>query len=136
MAALTDDEKARVRYHLGYPLLTTAASVQFGQPALTQTSFMVDNALSRLTEPGLNYVRSMSKTMDDIEVKLIEAQDRLAAERLEDLYLRKDEVEALENEYRRWGRRLADTIGAPIYPYSARYQPSGSAVVTNVKVSG
>lgn len=136
MAALTDDEKARVRYHLGYPLLTTAASVQFGQPALTQTSFMVDNALSRITEPGLNYIRSMVKTMDDIEVKLIEAQDRLAAERLEDLYLRKDEVDVLESEYRRWGYRLAETIGAPIYPYSKRYQPSGASSVTNVNIHG
>ena len=133
--ALTNEEKARIRYHLGYPLLTTAASVQFGQPALTQTSFMVDNALSRIVEPGLNYVRSMSKTMDDIEVKLIEAQDRLAAERLEDLYLRKDEVNALEDEYRRWGHRLAETIGAPIYPYSKRYQAGGANAVTNVRIS-
>ncbi len=136
MAALTPEEKARIRYHLGYPLLTDAASVQFGLPALTQTSFMVDNSLARLVEPGLNYVRSISKTMDDIETKLIEAQDRLAATRLEDLYLRQDEVEVLEGEYRRWGYRLADIVGAPIYPYSKRYQASGSSAVTNVSVRG
>lgn len=136
MAALTPEEKVRIRYHLGYPLLTDAASVQFGLPALTQTSFMVDNSLSRLVEPGLNYVRSISKTMDDIEVKLVEAQDRLAATRLEDLYLRQDEVEVLEGEYRRWGFRLADIVGAPIYPYSKRYQAAGSSAVTNVSVRG
>ena len=131
---LTDAEKQRARYHLGYPSLTTAAAIQFGVPALTQTNFLVENALSRLLEVSLPQVRSIIKTMDDIEMKLIEAQDRLAAQSLEELTLNNQEPDMLEKEYRRWGYRLADIIGAPIYPYSLRYRSSGG--IRNLQVSG
>jgi hypothetical protein len=131
---LTADEKQRARYHLGYPSLTTAASIQFGVPALTQTNFLVENALTRLMEEALPQVRGIIKTMDDVETKLVEAQDRLAAEKLSDLTLNNKEPDMLEKEYRRWGYRLADIIGAPIYPYSLRYADRGG--IKNIAVSG
>lgn len=132
--ALSDDEKARARYHLGYPALSTAASIQFGVPALTQTNFLVENALTRLLESSLARVRSILLTMDNVEQKLIDAQDRLAATQLEQLSLRADETERLEDEYRRWGYRLADICGCPVYPYSKRYQGGSSSTITNMRV--
>lgn len=131
---LTDAEKQRARYHLGYPSLSTAASIQLGVPALSQTNFLVENALTRLMEVALEQVRAIIKTMDDIEMKLIDSQDRLAATQLEELHLNNSEPDMLEKEYRRWGYRLADIIGAPIYPYSTRYQNLGG--IRNVSVSG
>lgn len=131
---LTDGEKQRARYHLGYPSLTTAASIQFGVPALTQTNFLVENALTRLLDAALEQVRAIISTMDGIEAKLIDAQDRLAAQKLEELTLNNNEPDMLEKEYRRWGYRLADIIGAPINPYSLRYQNQGG--VRNISVSG
>lgn len=125
---LTAAEKQRVRYHLGYPSLTTVASLQFQVPALTQTNFLVENNLNRLLEEAIEQVRSIVKTMDGVELRLIEAQERLAAIQLEDLHLREDEPDKLEQEYRRWGYRLADLIGSPIYPYSMRYQSTSSSV--------
>lgn len=132
-APLTDAEKQRLAYHLGYPAVTTAASVQFGVPALSQTNFLVYNVLDKLMDSALEQVRSISSVMDGIELKLIDAQDRLAATRLEDLYLRENETDSLEGEYRRWGFRLSDIIGAPIYPYSRRYS-GGANAVTSVPI--
>lgn len=124
---LTDAEKQRVAYHLGYPALTTAASVAFGVPTLTQTNFLVYTALDRLLPSALDQVRSISAAMDAIEAKLLEAQDRLAAIQLEELHLRENETDMLEQEYRRWGYRLSDIVGAPPYPYSRRYSGGGGA---------
>lgn len=129
---LTASEKQRVAYHLGYPAVTTAASVAFGVPALTQTNFLVYNVLDKLLDSAIEQVRSITQVMDNIEVKLIDAQDRLAATQLEELHLREDETDKLEGEYRRWGYRLADITGAPIYPYSRRYSGGGSGMVTSV----
>ena len=123
---LTDAEQQRVAYHLGYPAVSTAASVAFGMPALTQTNFLVYNVFKHLLPSALDQVRQLSKVMDDIETKLIEAQDRMAATQLEDLHLRENEADSLENEYRRWGARLSDILGAPIYPYSKRYMGGGA----------
>lgn len=131
---LSDGEKQRIRYHLGYPSLGTAASIQLGVPALSQTNFLVESALGRLLEEALPQVRAIVSTMDGIENKLIEAQDRLAATKLADLSLRENEPDMLETEYRRWGYRLADIVGSPVYPYSRRYQGGGSTI-TNMSVS-
>lgn len=131
---LTAGEKQRIRYHLGYPALSTAASIQFGQPALTQTNFLIESALNRLLEESLEQVRSISNVMDNVETKLIEAQDRLAAIQLEDLHLREDESEKLETEYRRWGYRLGDICGCPVYPFSRRYMGGSGGQVTSVPI--
>jgi hypothetical protein len=133
---LSDGEKQRARYHLGYPSLSTAASIQLGVPALTQTNFLVENALNRLLEESLPQVRAIVACMDGIETKLIEAQDRLAATQLSDLHLRENEPDMLEAEYQRWGYRLADIIGSPVYPYSMRYMGGGAGRISNMTVSG
>lgn len=132
---LSDYEKQRIRYHLGYPALTDAASVSFGVPTMNQTNFLVESALLRLLEPALEQVRSISNVMDGIEKQLVSAQGRLRAEKLEELTLRGDECDALEGEYRRWGYRLADVIGAPIYPFSMRYRGSGGNAATSIPIS-
>lgn len=122
---------------MGYPSFTTAASIQFGVPALTQTNFLIERALQpgALLSEAVDQVRSIVKTMDDIEFKLIDAQDRLAATQLEELHLNNSEPDMLEKEYRRWGYRLADIVGAPIYPYARRYMVAAEGV-TNIAVRG
>lgn len=133
-ADFTTAEKQRVMYHLGYPAVTSAASIQFGMPAATQTNFLVVSSLNNLLESGKDQVREIVAVMDGIEKQMISAQSRLRAEKLEDLTLRQDETDALEGEYRRWGYRLSDILGAPIYPYSARYRGSGGNTVSSVPI--
>lgn len=120
---LTLSEKERVRYHLGYTNVQPAASIQFGIPRPIQTMFLVDSAMSNLLEESVDRVRKILNVMDRIEDVLAEgAIERLAAIRLDEMELREDEPDKLDKEYQRWGKRLADLLGAPIYPYSARYQ--------------
>jgi hypothetical protein len=122
---------------LGFPALTDAASVAFGVPMMNQTNFLVESAVNRLLEESLPQVRQIMLVMDTVEQKLFAAvdQDHLVATQLEDLHLREDETDKLEGEYRRWGYRLADIMGCPVYPFSPRYKPSGAGFVTNVSVS-
>ncbi len=135
-APLTDAEKQRVAYHMGYPAVTSAASVAFGVPTMTQTNFLIYNVLGHLMDSALEQVRTISSIMDNIETKLIDAQDRLAATRLEDLYLREDECDALDKQYRNWGYKLSDITGAPVYPYSKRYSGGGGGVTSVPIVRG
>lgn len=133
---LTNDEKQRVRYHLGYPALTDAASVAFGVPTMNQTNFLVQTAMDKLLESSLEQVRKICNILDGIDERLIEAQERLAATQLEELHLRDGEPDLLDAEYRRWGYRLSDILGAPVYPFSRRYQANGGGnVVTSIPIS-
>lgn len=130
----TDAEKGRIRYHLGYPQVTSAASLAMGVPVFAQTNFVLEANMPKLLETAVEIVRRIIVVMDNIELKLIDAQDRMAAEKLEDLTMRANETDALEGEYRRWGYRLSDTLASPIYPYARRYQASGGNSVVNVPV--
>lgn len=131
---LTDSEKERVRYHLGYLEVQGAASIQFGIPRPLQTLFLVETALNQLIENAVPRVRRVLRVMDNVEEKLIDSQDRLAAKQLDNLQLRDNEPDMLEKEYTRWGWRLADIFGVPIYPYSNRYRMNAGTVAGSIPV--
>ena len=132
--ALTDQEKERARYHLGYPEVQALTALTFGVARPLQTLFLVEQALNSLLPVAENRVRSILGVLDGVECRLIAAQDRLAAKRIDNLELRDDEPSQLEAEYRRWGYRLADTLGVPIYAYSVRYRREGKMQAGNVAV--
>lgn len=114
-------ERAKIRTHLGYGNVSLTGSLQFGLPRPIQTIFLVETAMTQIIAEAEERVRSILNVMDGVECRLIEAQDRLAAEALGNLKTRLDEPERLEKEYVRWGFRLADELMVPIYPYSTRY---------------
>ena len=132
--ALTDQEKERARDHLGYPEVQALTALTFGVARPLQTLFLVEQALNSLLPVAENRVRSILGVLDGVECRLIAAQDRLAAKRIDNLELRDDEPAQLEAEYRRWGYRLADTLGVPIYAYSVRYRREGKMQAGNVAV--
>jgi hypothetical protein len=57
---------------------------------------------------------------------------RLSAEQLDEMKLRLDEPDKLEREYCRWGARLADVLGVPIYAYSTKYRNGLSGGYGNI----
>ncbi len=135
MATLTDAEKSRVRYHLGYLASGFAPSLQFGLPRPVQTVFMLEQALSGLVEAGgLDRVRRILSFLDRIEEKMVCALDQLGVEQLGEIKLRKEHPDLLEKEYDRWSSRLADILGVPKYPFSAKTQRRGPG--SSVPVSG
>ena len=132
---LTNDEKESIRYHLGYLGVSSSASIQLGIPRPVETLFLVEEAMNQLREQSVPRVRSILGVLENIEDKLICAQDRLAAAKLGNLTLRgikpgETEADGLENEYTRWAGRLADILGVPFYPGSHRFGPKQSANVS------
>jgi hypothetical protein len=122
---LSDADKERARYHLGFLAVQPAASISYGIPKPIQTLFLVEVAMNNLLEAAVPRVLRVLGILDGVETKLVEAQDRLAADALGDLKLRKEETDMLEAEYRRWGFRLADILGVPVYAFSNRYKGGG-----------
>jgi len=118
--SLSDTEKVRIRYHLGYPNVTAIASLNAGIPIPLQTLFLVENAMDRVIDEALPIVRTHIQTLDNIECQLVEGQRNLAVNRLGDMEIRREHLDQLEGEYRRWANRLADTLGVPLYPYSSK----------------
>lgn len=145
---LTDGEKERIRYHLGYMETSfggnqAAASISFGIARPVQTMFLVEDAIQVLLTNlfAVDRVRSVLQTMDNLEQQIAAAACMLAAEQLGTMKLRSAKsgetfTDLLEREYVRWGYRLADILGVPVYAYSMRYRRGmyGGPTVSNVRI--
>ena len=139
---LTEEEKARVRHHTGYPEMSMAASIQFGVPRPAQLAFLLESAFNQVLPTAVDRVRQILQVLDDIEQKMIDAQCYLVADQLEELSLAgsKDAksrlvTDRLESEYVRWAERLVDIFGVPLYPFAARFQGrSGGRRVGNINI--
>lgn len=115
-------EKERIRYHMGYLEVAPAASIQYGIPRPIQTMFLVESAMDLVIPAAEDRVRSLITTLDEIECRMRGALDYLVVEQLSDITIRQDHIDKLESEYCRWAARLADTLGAPLYPGAARFR--------------
>lgn len=131
---LNTQDREKIRYHLGYINVQPAASITFGVPRPQQTLFLVETAMSNVLEEAIPRVRKMVSVLDEIECRLIDAQDRMKATSMGEIKLREDEADALEREYLRWAQRLADVLGVPLYAYSARFASIGMKRAGNVPV--
>ena len=133
MNVLTEEEKARVRHHTGYPEVQPAASIQFGVPRPVQTAFLLESAMGLLLITAVPRVREILQILDDLEQKIIDAQCYLVADKLGEISLagaggdsqNRLATDRLEGEYVRWAQRLVDIFGVPLYPGSARFSNGG-----------
>lgn len=121
--SLTLKEKERIRYHLGYPNVSPAAALSYGMVRSQDMSFLVDLSMENIRPEAEDTVRGLIQTLNDIEcVMRGDAIDRMAATRIGNLQLNGMEQDALEAEIRRWAKRLSETLGCPVYPYSEKFQ--------------
>lgn len=120
--AISDADKERARYHLGYMTVTVASSSHFGTPQATETQFMFESAITRVMPASEARVRSILDKLDELENTLFCASKDLFARRAGDVEANLDQPEHVEHEYVRWASRLADMLGVIPYPYSDRFK--------------
>lgn len=119
----TANEKEQIRYHMGYLQVGPAASISYGIPAPIQTLFLLESAMDRLINTAAeDRVRRLITVLDQIECRELDALDRLKVDQVDNVTIRKTETDELEKEYCRWASKLADTLGAPLYPGSTKFR--------------
>jgi hypothetical protein len=137
---LTESEKEQIRYHMGYLLTSFAASVQLGIPRPLQTVFILEDSIALLTnEFACKRVRNILEILCKLEKQLEAATCSLNVQSVGNITFNpgKDRglfaTDLIEREYVRWVNRLADILGAPLYPYSKRFQRQGPGTVLRVR---
>lgn len=138
MTALSENDRARVRHHLGYLNVEPSGAIALGFPAAQQPQFLVERAMDRVIPAAISRILCTLDTLDKIEGAMAASICRLSAQQLGELKIRNSneeptEGDLLEREYRRWAMRLADDLGAPLNPFSERFR-AGSAS-TNLPVA-
>lgn len=128
--ALSDADKERARYHLGYMEVTVASSFHFSVPQATQVQFMFENAIQRVRADAEARVVRILDNLDKIECTLFQSSSELFAKRVDALEPNLNQPEDVEREYVRWASRLADLLGVTPYPFSERFRSLASGGVS------
>jgi hypothetical protein len=124
-STLTDHEKARVRYHLGYPNVSSIATFQLGQPAAIEPLFILESAMDLLLPDALETVRGLIGNCDRIDQQMIDDAELLAVEQVDEIRTRKEEQSMLKREYLYWTNALCQVFGVMRNPYDKRFQGGG-----------
>jgi len=130
---LTEEEKNRVRYHLGIPMTFPVSSIQLGFPGSAQPAFLVEHALELIPESAISIIRAVISKCDATDCSIFESQDRLVAKAVDEVDLNPEEAVLRRREYRYWVQKLADCLGVPCNAFAAAFQ-SGGPMPLNVSV--
>lgn len=132
--SLTDEEKIRVRRHLGYLNVTAASTFSLGIPAAMQTQFIIEGAMNRLLPEAYDEVRRLLVILDGVEQQIVEDQELLAVSKVDEIDIRPDEFKQLVKQYLWWQASLANMFGVPPNPFDQRFASYSGAGGINVNV--
>jgi hypothetical protein len=118
--AFSDEEKAKILSALGYPSFDKYGVARgFGHPSAGPYSDLAYGAFDRLSAHGEHQVREDLSEIDCIERELKRLRGKAAISRTSDVTF---DVPAarkmLMQDLRRFTKKLADDLGAPISPDS------------------
>ncbi len=118
---LSDADKERARYHLGYMEVVVASSFAFAIPQATELQFMFESAITRVRPEAEFRVRAILDKLDEIECRLFRSSEELFAKRAGDLEPNLSQPDDVERELVRWACQLAQMLGVTPYPFSRRF---------------
>lgn len=122
---LTDEEKVRIRHHLGYLNVQAAATFQLGIPAAVQTQFVIESAMNKIIADALPKVRQLLSVLDGIEAQMVDDAELAAINRLDTIEINQKEQVQLRDQYDYHRRGLANLFGVFPNPYDQRFAGGG-----------
>ncbi len=122
---LTDEEKVRVRFHLGYLNVLESATFQLGIPTAVQTQFIIESAMNKILPAALPKVRQLLAVLDAIEEQMVGDAELAAINRLDTIEINQKEQAQLRDQYDYHRRGLANLFGTFPNPYDQRFMDGG-----------
>ena len=122
VAFLTEDEKVKIRHHLGFLNVAEAYTFVLGTPAGVETQFIIEGAMNRIKVSALWLVRKCIQVLDSIEQQKIDDLELLAVTKVGEIEIRQDEQSALDEQYHLWQGKLSDALGVYPNPWSKTNQ--------------
>src|SRR5690349_17084723 len=130
--ALTQLERARIRYHLGYTNIDDPTAMSLGVPQATQFQFTLELNFDKLDADAEPFVRRCVMELDCIEDQKSAFRGSLEFKRTGSVEFRGSEAFAeLAIQYREWRAKLADILGTypnPTSIFDNLAQPAGGVV--------
>jgi len=117
-AVFTLEQRAKIRYLLGYPSVSQmSSSMALGIPQLSNALYLLETNFDRILPEGGAIVLQIVCQLDAILAQMATARSRIRASSIGEIKLNQDELSMLTGEFIRWQRQLADMMACPINPY-------------------
>ena len=129
----SDQEKVRIRHHLGYLNVQAAQTFVLGTPAAVETQFLVEGAMNKVLPEAETLARDQLAKCDAVEAQISENQELLAVTQVDEIGVRQDEFEQLMKRYQYWRNGLANVLGIYPNPFDKRFG-AGGVMGLNVNV--
>lgn len=120
MPALLDADKARVRYHLDYPMLDDASLVIAGAVMRSDIRFVLEDNMNNVNTDALTYVPALLDKLDAIELQKIDAHSRFQALKADVVTLNTSEEGQLQGQYIFWRNRICNALAVTPNPFAIR----------------
>jgi hypothetical protein len=117
---ISEPDKIRGRHHLGYLNVNQGSTFVLGIPAAVQTSFVIENAWSKIIPAAEQLFRTLLDRLDMIEEQIVEDTEDVAVDKIDEIELRKDEFAQLIKRYQHWQGALGNLLGVPPNPFDQR----------------
>jgi hypothetical protein len=125
--ALTEDEKMRVRRHLGYLNVALSQTFILGLPAGVQTQFVIEGAMDKIRPEGEASIRETICILDTIHDQLFKNTGNAEFVQVEDVTFRGDAFAQVLKRYQFFRTELANALGVYPNPYDQRFVGANAA---------
>lgn len=131
---LTEEEKVKVRHHLGYLNVGAAQTFVLGVPAGVETQFMIEGAMDRVNPAALGEVRRILAVLSQLEDQAIGDAELLMVSKVGSIDIRPDELKRVWEQYLIHRDALANLLGTYPNPFDRRFS-GGAAGGINTTVN-
>ena len=129
--SFTQEEKVRIRHHMGYLNVDAVQTFVLGSPAGVETQFIIEGAMNRVLPEALNLARNILAKCGFVESQILDNQELLAVTAVGEISVRQDEFQALQHRYHYWRNGLANVLGCYPNPFDKRFEGTGLNVSVN-----
>ena|SRR3990167_6965767 len=114
---LTQQERVRIRMHLGYLNVSAVSTFVLGTPAAVETQFIIEGAMDRVLLEAEGLVRELLGICDTVLAQKVEGLEAMQVDSIGDIAVRKNHQVQLDGEYDKWRGKLADALGVFVNPF-------------------
>lgn len=115
--AITEQDKARARYHLDYLQVEAAQTFSLGIPAAIQTQFMIEGAMNRILPSALPKFLQLLDRLDCIECELFGGIDTASVTKVGEIEINRKRLRELGQYYSIARGALATLMGIVPNPF-------------------
>jgi len=123
--AFTEQEKVKIRSHMGYLNVGSVQSFSLGVPAAVETQFLIDGAMNRVLPEAEQEVRQLCGILDGIEAQMVGDLELLAVTKIGEIEVNETEQAKLKTAYRHWQAKLGNLLAIPVCPFDQRFMNAG-----------